>query len=59
MSIEIRSDKEIYLTGLPVATGGGGDTPSGGGGISVTTALISPSATISLSNPIVTTEEQS
>lgn len=48
MSIEIKSDKEIYLTGLPVADGGGG-TPSGG----------CPSVTIVLQSPTVTTEEQS
>jgi len=47
MSIEIKSDKEIYLSGLPVA--GGGGTPSGG----------CPSITIVLQSPTVTTEEQS
>lgn len=46
MSIELKSDKEIYLTGLPVA---GGGTPSGG----------CPSITIVLQSPTVTTEEQS
>ena len=29
MSIEIKSDKEIYLTGLPATSGGGGGEKQG------------------------------